>query len=950
MQGSTRAPPAASPQSLLKMRPERRPAPLASLSFPSKPPGPHQLWHLSHAAIQSWGQLDECQITDTDLFNHHHQPQGFVVPSLVHTTVDEEEAVAQHGSQSFTFPYSNRRINLSSTSVAIQPPGGIQLAHFSNSLAHGGPCQNPVYSARFPLATPYHRSLTSSQNFLNDEMMTTTTVPNSPPDLSRSKSSKSSSFQSSQFDSPDGITNDVSNFEEIGLDADTHDHCLEIAAWEQNGFAKRSRSREPSIAPQLVMPARDLTASDKRPTYPSLQGQVQYALTSKSAEAVGLPRNGGAAGEGLRRGFTAPPIATLPMAIPGCQPRTRSSSPSPKQPASASFATMGYNVRSGLPSRSAAPPSRRGSWQPSRKTIKELEAEYHDSDDELPDDMSLWNVPVSPRPPTARPSSTRSSNRGSPERSVASDAPRPIPLSHAVSTPESPALQSSSQSLPRNQPPLRTTSLQRTTSTGNSPSSPKARASFRDTRAKSWNFAMAELSEEARVLTETLEFHSDHKGRLHEEDVQNGVKSSRPSLEANARRSARSSATELPPIQKGNILIDPMPLSKEKEAVLTRTRPSWLPPKDPKEEKRHMKEYQRMMAASLDAERKKENKTRARQCEKDNTREALNRIWEEYVCPDWERVTHEHRTRELWWRGVSPQARGQVWMRAVGNPLGLTNKSYPRALQRVKDLQARAAEDLTEKERSMRAWFLDVERDAKFAFPQLNLFQKHGPMWRELVDVCCAYVSYRSDMGYVYGIQVSHSKVASSSTANGFYQLIAALMLLQLPSPADVFVLLANCLNGPLALAFLTNDPGSTTKTLQHASSTLLYKSPRLHDYLFRSLEDGGLAMHSSHVFEAIFRTLLTNGLDVERLVRVWDCFVFEGDRIIVRAAVALLDCLQTQIFGFEGSPHEKRRMIRHLLSWGPTGRLHGYWDVRGDADSFMRDVWEAGKINPTEE
>lgn len=175
-------------------------------------------------------------------------------------------------------------------------------------------------------------------------------------------------------------------------------------------------------------------------------------------------------------------------------------------------------------------------------------------------------------------------------------------------------------------------------------------------------------------------------------------------------------------------------------------------------------------------------------------------------------------------------------------------------------------------------------------------------------------------------------------------------MLLQLPTPSDVFILLANCLNRPLALAFLTNDPSSTTKALQHACSTLLYKFPRLHKYLFGPLQDSGLDMHPADIFEAIFRTLLTNGLDIERLVRVWDCFVFEGDRIITRAAIALLGCLQPQIFRSEGSLQEKRKTIRDLLGWGPTGRVHGHWDMRGDADMFMADVKEAGKIKLAEE
>lgn len=58
---------------------------------------------------------------------------------------------------------------------------------------------------------------------------------------------------------------------------------------------------------------------------------------------------------------------------------------------------------------------------------------------------------------------------------------------------------------------------------------------------------------------------------------------------------------ELPPLQRPNIMIDPLPISKEKEKVLSRTRPSWLPPKDQKEEKKHLKEYKRMMALSREA-------------------------------------------------------------------------------------------------------------------------------------------------------------------------------------------------------------------------------------------------------------------------------------------------------------------------------------------------------------
>lgn len=100
---------------------------------------------------------------------------------------------------------------------------------------------------------------------------------------------------------------------------------------------------------------------------------------------------------------------------------------------------------------------------------------------------------------------------------------------------------------------------------------------------------MSDLSEEAKIITQALEYHEDEK------TAQSGRSSRRSSTES------RKGPIELPPVQKSNIMIDPLPISKEKERVLTRTRPSWLPPKDQREEKKHLKQYKQMMAQSREA-------------------------------------------------------------------------------------------------------------------------------------------------------------------------------------------------------------------------------------------------------------------------------------------------------------------------------------------------------------
>jgi hypothetical protein len=110
---------------------------------------------------------------------------------------------------------------------------------------------------------------------------------------------------------------------------------------------------------------------------------------------------------------------------------------------------------------------------------------------------------------------------------------------------------------------------------------------------------LSELSEEAQYLTEALEIYAGATGGQGAGAVKSGASMSGSRTEKLSR--AATNPLELPPLRTSDIMIDPLPISKEKEKVLSRTRPSWLPPKDRKEEKRHLKQYQRIMQLSLHA-------------------------------------------------------------------------------------------------------------------------------------------------------------------------------------------------------------------------------------------------------------------------------------------------------------------------------------------------------------
>ncbi|CBF75468.1 hypothetical protein AN3752.2 [Aspergillus nidulans FGSC A4] len=734
------------------------------------------------------------------------------------------------------------------------------------------------------------------------------TAPNSPPELSGSKSSKSSSYRSSsRMSSPDGVFTDIGNFEEIGLEDESAPYLeSSVSHGRAPGVARSSTAR--ILAKSPVSTTRDLLSAAPRKPYAS-QGRPGPRLMTASRD-LQTPRPSSK----TRRNRSASPLR--PSQSPGIA----------SSPSSQTLSPSAVNAR---------PLNRKPSWQRSRKSLKELEAEYHDSDDELPEDASLWNIPISPRPVEDRaPSRDHSPNR--------SPGPQPFPLSHSVSE------AAVASGPPRRSPATSRANRQMARSSSAGPE--RGQISPRNPRLYSYNSMMSDLSEEAKNLTQALEFHADENDRKRGDSLRSGNSSLRSSDES--KRDSKS-PIELPPVQKSNIMIDPLPISKEKEKVLSRTRPSWLPPKDQKEERRHLREYKKMMEQSREADKRKAAQAASAKCERDNTRDTLQQIWDDYVYPNWTRAIGEPRTRELWWRGIPSRIRGQTWNRAIGNELALSDESYNKALKRAKDARAKSEGDSGESNKKMMQWFDAIQADVSKAFPELNLFQEGGPLRETLVDVLEAYAMYRSDVGYLTGLHT-----------------IAALLVLQFPTPSSAFCAMANALNRPLPVAFMTMDHGAIGRTFSLASATLRYKFPRLATHLYETLR-----LSDEEIFESMFRSLLTNGLDLERLSRVWDCWVFEGDRIFIRAAVAILGCLQTQLFGFTEPDDQSRLAVKNILAWGPhdigtkpkerrsapaapiagfAGGLIGaaaghYWILTsaGDEDGFISEMREAGKVQP---
>ncbi|KAI1134051.1 TBC domain-containing protein [Hypoxylon sp. FL0543] len=676
--------------------------------------------------------------------------------------------------------------------------------------------------------------------------------PGSPPGMTSSAiTSRASSVRSFTDDGDDGITSDVAHFEEIGLDDDvasidpSHFRDTHIKSGPNPysaSFASDLRAASAKhIGSQIHPQTRDLArARPQLRTTPSLSGSrpgassltAQFRDTSTRSLSTGV----------------GPEPHSSPLPMRGLSVR------------SASSATVSRRRRSPSPNVSARSPSprdpnlaipqlqRRSSWQSARepKSAIDLEKECDDdNDDNIPDDLILSNVPLSPRPPLERSASRPGSTSTSPER-----RPKERVRSVGNGTPPVAVHQGSLRS-----PTWKADSSSSTDSLRSTSSSSKG-------RAKSWTAAIAELSPEAKALTEKLEEHADE---LDKHGVHHSTYTRPP-----PKPRVKSALAELPPLRRTNIMIDPLPISKEKEAVLSRTRPSWLPPKDPAEEKRHLKEYQRMMASSIEADKRRQAARKEKEQNKDHAAKALMQVWENDILKRWDAAIRERRTRELWWKGVAPRSRGAVWCRAIGNELGLTETSFRAALARADEVEERctAGKASIEDEHKM-AWFAQIRTEVEeHTWVDLKIFQAGGPLHENLIDVLRAYAMYRSDIGYVSGCNT-----------------VAAVLLLNLATPGAAFIALANVLNRPLPFALYASDIGAKTSAFNLVLQTISTKSPRLHQHLTKP----ELGLEPDDYLRDVFTSCFTRHFSLDECTRLWDVYVFEGDTVLIRAAVALL-------------------------------------------------------------
>ncbi|KAI9187798.1 hypothetical protein H9P43_002189 [Blastocladiella emersonii ATCC 22665] len=121
------------------------------------------------------------------------------------------------------------------------------------------------------------------------------------------------------------------------------------------------------------------------------------------------------------------------------------------------------------------------------------------------------------------------------------------------------------------------------------------------------------------------------------------------------------------------------------QQVLSRTRPPTLPPKDPKEDRKHLAQHAKMMQLAQARLAERGARAAKQRAKREADAIAALQFWTTTVLPKWDAVRYQPKTAAAWFKGVPPRLRGIVWSRAIGNALHITPDVYALCGQRAQD-------------------------------------------------------------------------------------------------------------------------------------------------------------------------------------------------------------------------------------------------------------------------
>ncbi|KAI6646552.1 TBC1 domain family member 14 isoform X2 [Oopsacas minuta] len=322
--------------------------------------------------------------------------------------------------------------------------------------------------------------------------------------------------------------------------------------------------------------------------------------------------------------------------------------------------------------------------------------------------------------------------------------------------------------------------------------------------------------------------------------------------------------------------------------LILHQRPKGTPERSQKEQKKRLREYEKMVEGSRKRDLERTVSMREKQDHREQEQEDLQKLWLEQILPQWsDKFIHSKRVQEAWWRGLPPKVRAEVWKLCVPNELNVTEDLYGIFLDHAKkklqihdsvfsqkvesetDVPLHLLQTLKGREDTLESIRFDIAR----TFPTLAIFNEGGPFYEPLHNLLGAYTCFRPDIGYVQGMSY-----------------LAALLILNLDE-YDAFVCLANLLNKPILQTFYRVDD-------RRMNLFFLGFDKLLHSFFPKIAEKLNYVGITSNFYmlDWVF-TLFSKPFDIEVVCRLWDVFFRDGELFIYRTALGILRMVQNEIF-----------------------------------------------------
>ncbi|KAJ3909382.1 rab-GTPase-TBC domain-containing protein [Lentinula edodes] len=306
------------------------------------------------------------------------------------------------------------------------------------------------------------------------------------------------------------------------------------------------------------------------------------------------------------------------------------------------------------------------------------------------------------------------------------------------------------------------------------------------------------------------------------------------------------------------------------EKFVSKTRPSFLPPKTRQEDDKHMADWEAMMKQSRAAAEKRRKALQERRLAREKKIDESLHLWEKEIVPDW-RVVHKNtKLRKLWWKGIPTKLRASMWERAVGNPLALSKDNFRSCSSRAKRALNSGAFST--------ATLSKIEADIASTLPSLHIFHREtGPLYPDLKDMLCAWVVARADegLGYTFGAAK-----------------VAAMFLINMPIQ-QAFIVMRNLLERHCLRSFFGGSGAKEdVEAYYRIFETLLADGmPKIY-FNFKQHQ----VSPASYLLDWIVPLFLDH-LPFEACARIWDVLILEGDSFLYRAALGILGVLEPRLF-----------------------------------------------------